>query len=163
MANFRADIFHSSGGKKAGILDSLEGDDLTSLVEDTIKLVKSFPRGRPFPIEFLNISGEEPILINKAFVQGDRFSPNISGTLERDRAAITPVRRTTLRSSQQAIVFTADDILEDPLTKKDFKRARRFRKNEFENLGPRLTQEGRRENFRELIDTEDFEPGQSDM
>lgn len=163
MAKFRADIFHSSGGKKAGILESLEGDNLTSLVEDTIKLVKSFPRGRPFPIEFLNTSGEEPRLINKALVQGDRFDANISGTLERDRAAITPVRRTTLRNRQQAIVFTADDILDKPLTKADFKRARRFRRSEFEGLTPRLIQEGRRENFRELIDTEDFEPGQSDM
>lgn len=165
MAKFQA-VIYNQRGKRAGIVETLEGDNLQFLVEDTVQLVKSFPRGRPFPIEFFNIEGEEPVLVDKARIQGDRFivpQTESENDIERIRAAITPVRSTTLRRMGRQVVFTADDVLEEPLTRSDFDRARRFRREEFKDTPDRPVQRRRREEFRELIDTEDFEPGRPDQ
>jgi len=160
MAKYKTIIWHPRG-KKRGIVEELDGDKLEELARETVLLIKSFQRGRPYPVEIFNMEGYEPVLINTMKVQGDRF--DMQDNFERARAAQVPVRRTTLRNLNLPIVFTADDTLDKKLTKTDFKRGRKLRLKMNPGAKPRLIQEGRRENFRELIDTEDFEPGRADQ
>jgi hypothetical protein len=107
---YTANIFPSSGGvKKQPPMEILEGETVNEVLTQAVILVKSFPRGRPYPIIIENQIGDQ---VARSLVHGTTPHGGFDFQ-ERMKNVRVPVRTTTLRKNEDLpIVFDIED--QDP-------------------------------------------------